>query len=189
MRLWIAAGFLLSAMALSGAQVPRQSPEYAFTLPDGRQELLSKYKGKIVALEFLFTTCPHCQKSATVLSKLQKEYGPKGFQALGVAINPTPDIAGFNRQYATAFPVGAASRDSAYSYLQQSIMSQNFYVPQMVIVDRKGVIRGQYGGTDPFLGEQFETNMRGMIEKLLAEGGSKPAPAAPAKKKAAKKAS
>ena len=86
-----------------GAEVPRQSPEYALTLPGGQQELLSKYKGKVVVLEFLFTTCPHCQKSATIFSKLQQEYGPKGFQALGVAINPNPDLAGFARQYATGF--------------------------------------------------------------------------------------
>ena len=39
-------------------------------------------------------------------------------------------------------------------------MSQNFYVPQMVFIDRKGVIRAQYGGTDPFLGDQQEANMR-----------------------------
>ena len=64
MRLLIA-GLLLSGLALMGAEVPRQSPEYALTLPGGQQELLSKYKGKVVAMEFLFTTCPHCQKSAT----------------------------------------------------------------------------------------------------------------------------
>src|SRR3954453_22566192 len=179
MRLLVT-GLVLSGLALICAEVPRQSPEYALTLPGGQQELLSKYKGKVVALEFLFTTCPHCQKSATLLSKLQREYGAKGFQALGVAINPTPDIAGFTGQYATAFPVGSGTRDSAYSYLQQSIMSQNFYVPQMVFIDKKGVIRGQYSGTDSFLGEQQEANIRGMIERLLAEpGGAKPSSAKP----------
>ena len=185
MRLWIA-GLLLSGMALTGAEVPRQSPEYALMLPGGQHELLSKYKGKVVAMEFLFTTCPHCQKSATILSKLQREYGPKGFQAIGVAINPNPDLTGFARQYATDFLVGSGTRESAYSYLQQPIMSQNFYVPQMVFIDRKGVIRAQHGGTDPFLGDQQEANMRGLIEKLLAEpGGTKATPTkAPAKSKA-----
>jgi peroxiredoxin len=185
MRLWIA-GLLLSGMALTGAEVPRQSPEYALMLPGGQHELLSKYKGKVVVMEFLFTTCPHCQKSATILSKLQREYGPKGFQAIGVAINPNPDLAGFARQYATDFPVGSGTRESAYSYLQQPIMSQNFYVPQMVFIDRKGVIRAQHGGTDPFLGDQQEANMRALIEQLLAEpGGTKATPTkAPAKSKA-----
>jgi cytochrome oxidase Cu insertion factor (SCO1/SenC/PrrC family) len=184
-----AAAFLTSGLSLIAADVPRQSPEFAFTVPGGQHELLSKYKGKVVVLEFLFTTCPHCQQSATTLSKLQNEYGPRGLQVLGVAINPDPDIPGFKRMYATAFPVGAATRDQAFVYLQQSIMSPNFYVPQVVFIDRKGVIRAQYGGTDAFLGAQQETNMRGMIEQLLAESGGKPASAKPAtsKSKAAKK--
>jgi cytochrome oxidase Cu insertion factor (SCO1/SenC/PrrC family) len=85
MRWFVAAGLLLSGFALAGAEIPRQAPEYAFTLPGGKQDLLSNYKGKVIALEFLFTTCPHCQTSARTLSKLQGEFGAKGFQALGVA--------------------------------------------------------------------------------------------------------
>jgi cytochrome oxidase Cu insertion factor (SCO1/SenC/PrrC family) len=177
MRSIIAAGLLVTGITLFAAEVPRQSPEFALMLPGGKQELLSKYKGKVVALEFLFTSCPHCQKSATLLSKLQRELGPKGFQALGVAINPDPDLATFTTVYATAFPVGTGTRDSAFQYLQHSIMAPNFYVPQMVFIDRKGVIRGQYGGNDAFLGDQQEANIRAMVEKLLAEpGGAKPAP-------------
>jgi len=167
-------------MLLPAAEVPRQSPEYAFTLAGGKQDLLSNYKGKVVILEFLFTTCPHCQKSAMILSKLQREYAMRGLQVLGVAINPDPDLAGFAKQYASAFPVGAGTRDSALNFLQQSVMATNFYVPQMVFIDKKGVIRGQYSGTDPFLGDQQENNMRGLINQLLAEpGGAKTAPAKP----------
>lgn len=75
------------------------------------------------------------------------------------------------------------------SFLQHSYMAPNFYVPQMVFIDKKGVIRGQYGGTDPFLGQNHEANMRGMIEKLLAEGGGSTPAKAPAKPKSTKKSS
>ena len=190
MRAFVAAALLASALPLVAAQIPRQAPEYVVNLPGGRQDLLSKYKGKVVVMEFLLTTCPHCQKSAGVLSKLQKEYGPK-IQVLGVAINPEGDIAGFQRQYATGFQVGWGSRETAMAFLQHSIMAPNFYVPQVVIVDKAGMIRGQWGGADPFVGDNQEQNMKAFIDKLLAEGG--PAPAkktgAPSKaKSAAKKA-
>lgn len=184
MRGIVTAGFLLSGLALAAGEMNRPSPEFAFTMPGGRQDLLSNYKGKVVVLEFLFTTCPHCQQSATMLSRFQREYGAKGLQVMGVAINPDPDIAGFSRQFATGFPVASGTRDAAMVYLQQSVMTQ-FYVPQIVFIDRKGVIRAQYGGTDSFLGAQQEANVRGMIEKLLAEGAGKPA----AKAKPAKKTS
>jgi hypothetical protein len=54
----------------------------------------------------------------------------------------------------------------------------------MVFIDRKGVIRAQYPGSDKFY-ENEEANMRKEIEALLKEPGG--APAKPAGKKATKK--
>ena len=123
-----------------------------------------------------------------MLSKLHAELGPKGFQPLGVAINPEADINDFVRRYQVNFPVGKGTREAAYGYLQHSIMAPSFYVPQVVFIDRQGVIRAQYGGSDTFLAANEEGNIRGLVEKLLAEGGAaaKPKKAAP-KKAAAKK--
>jgi cytochrome oxidase Cu insertion factor (SCO1/SenC/PrrC family) len=174
MRSFLAA--LLFAAILPGAEVPRQSPEYAIALADGRQQLLTSYKGKVVVLEFMFTTCPHCQNTSRILTKLQSELGPKGFQAVGVAINPDPDVPNFIRRFNVNFPVGTGSRDSAYAYLEKSVMAP-FSVPQIVIIDRKGVIRGQYTGTDTFIASDEEANLRTTIQKLLAESGTPPSPA------------
>jgi thiol-disulfide isomerase/thioredoxin len=197
-RTFVAASALLCATVVSGtaAQIPRPAPEYVINMPGGGQELLSKHKGKVIVMEFLMTTCPHCQKSAEILSKLQREYGQK-IQILGVAINPNPDVAGFTRQYATGFPVGTNTRETALGFLQISIMAGNFYVPQMAFIDKKGQIRAQYGGNDVFLGAAQEANMRAMIDRLLAEpGGAKggatkvaPTKAKPAGKAASKKVS
>jgi peroxiredoxin len=179
-------GLSAAAIAVFGAQVPRPSPEFAIQMPNGQHELLSKHKGKVVVLEFMLTTCPHCQNSAKLLSRLYTELGPKGFQPLGVAINPEADPNDFVRRFQVNFPVGKGTREAAYGYLQHSIMAPSFYVPQVVFIDKQGVIRAQYGGSDAFLASNEEANIRGLLEKLLAEGKSaaKPKPAA---KKAAKK--
>lgn len=190
MRSLLAVGLLCSALVVTAAEIPRQAPEYVINLPGGGQDLLSKYKGKVVVLEFLLTTCQHCQKSAISLSKLQQEFGPK-IQVLGVAINDeNPDVPTFTRQFATGFQVGTNTRATAMAFLQESVMARNFYVPQMVFIDKKGVIRAQYGGADPFLGANQEANIRGMITKLLAEpgGAAKPATTPTKSKAAAKKA-
>lgn len=68
-------------------QVPLPAPELSIKLLDGRQVLLSAHGGKVVAVEFLYTTCVHCQRASQVIGKLQQEYGSRGFQALGVAFN------------------------------------------------------------------------------------------------------
>jgi thiol-disulfide isomerase/thioredoxin len=173
----------LSALSLTAAQVPRPAPEYAITLPNGQHELLTKHKGKVVMLAFILTTCPHCQNTARLVSKLKNEYGPQGFQPLMVAINPDGDVNGFIQQFQVNFPVGKGTRESAYAFLQQSIMAPSFYVPQVAFIDRKGVIRAQYGGSDAFMASNEEANIRGMIERLISEGAPAKSTAKPTKKK------
>ena len=188
MRTWIAAA-VLSAATAYGQQIPRPSPDYTITIPgSGKQVTVGQYKGKVIALEFLLTTCPHCQTASRVLAKLEKELGPKGFQPLGVAINERPDIDGFRQMTGATYPIGISPRESVYGYLQHSIMQPNLLMPQLVFVDRNGQIRAQYAGDSDFFDDKNEEkNMRDMVTKLLAEGApaaKKPAPAAaPAKKK------
>jgi hypothetical protein len=43
---------------------------------------LSQYRGKIVSLVFIYTTCSHCQEFTTILNVLAKEYTPRGVQFL-----------------------------------------------------------------------------------------------------------
>lgn len=182
----------LAAFSLAGAQVPRPAPEFAVKLANGQQLLLSQYRGKVVALEFLLTTCPACQDASRLLNRLYKEYGPRGFQPIGVAFNDmammlVPD---YIKDLGLNFPVGVGTRESVMDFLQHSPILR-MLVPQLVFVDRKGVIRAQYSADDPFFRDK-EKNMRTQIEALLAEPSAgapgrknappvKPRPPAPAK--------
>lgn len=155
-------------------------------MPDDTTQLLSKHKGKIILLEFLLTTCPHCQRCSQVVEKVYKDYGPKGFQPLGVAINDMAKmlVPDFKKNGNLTWPVGFSPRDPVYSYLEHPAMQQ-LYMPTLVFIDRKFQVRAQFMGTEPFFNAE-EKNMRDMVEMLIKEGG---APAvskgkAPAPKKA-----
>jgi thiol-disulfide isomerase/thioredoxin len=160
------------AVSLSAAQVPRKSPEFAINTTTGKQILLSEHRGKVVALMFILTGCPHCQETTKMLSKLQQEYGSRGFQVLTAAIEDTAgrDVPLFIRQFRPTFPVGFAHRLSVGQYLQHS-PSVRMMMPQLVFVDRNGMIRAQHSGDDPFFGEAVqEKNLRNTIESLLKSG-------------------
>lgn len=181
---------LLSLTSVMAADVPRQSPEFVLNLNGGKQDLLSHYRGKVMLVEFLFTTCPHCQHTAQTLNKLQAEFGARGFQAMGIAFNEMSSmlVPDFVRDYNVKFPVAWAQREQVMGYLQISTM-ERFVVPQIVLIDRKGQIRAQ----SPPLGDpklQDEANLRVQIDALLKEAGgtassaaAKPAAATAAKKK------
>ena len=176
----IAAVLPLSAIA----QVPRPAPDFAINLPGGKQLRLSQYKGKPIALVFILTTCSHCQRAAGILSKMQREYGPRGLQVLGSATEEMAVAAlpGFLRQFDPPFPVGTNTLDQFTTFVQHSTMTR-LLMPGLVFIDKSGIIQAQYEGGDPFFEESAaEKNIRAKIESLLAP------PVAPAKKSAPKKA-
>jgi len=168
-------GLGLLALSAAAGEVPRPAPEFAIRLVNGQQLLLSQYRGKIVALEFLNTTCPHCQDCSAIMNKLYKEYGPQGVQPLGVAFNDmaTLLVPDYVNQLQLTFPVGVAPREAVMAFLEHPA-SQIMYVPQLVFIDRKGTIRGQYVGGDFFKAGNEESNMRAEIEKLLKETAARP---------------
>lgn len=157
-------GLVLGSMAVSEPAL-RQSPELAFTLPGQGQKLLSQYRGKVVALEFILTTCPHCQAASKVMTAMQERYGNQGFQALDVAIDPNADllVENFSKEHQVGFPVGWASIDQMMAYME---FTQRPVVPQLVLIDRKGNICYQ----TPRLGDpesMKEEVISRQIEELL----------------------
>ena len=180
------AAVLVMAMTMpsarAGAVVPRPSPDFAINLGQGKQARISQYKGKTVVVAFILTYCSHCQMTIGVLSKMQKEYGPRGLQVLASA---TEDMAaaalpGFLRQFDPPFPVGINTTAEFVTYMQHPTMLQ-LYMPGLVFIDKAGLIQAQYEGRDAFLeAASVEKNIRAKLEEMM-----KP-PAAP-KKTAAKK--
>jgi len=65
-------------------------------------------------------------------------------------LNEDANLPDFIQRYNPPFPVGMADRLKVYEYLQMSPMLRA-YVPWMVFIDRKGMIRAQFTGTDPAL--------------------------------------
>ena len=170
-RLFLAAS-LITFSVLAQPPMPRKAPELTVVEPSGKQTLLSSYRGKVVLLAFVFTTCPHCQAECGVMNKLQAEFGPKGFQALAVAFNDNAGmlVNAFVENLKTTFPVGYAARQTVTDYLQLDDTGKVIWnVPQMVLIDRKGMIVAQSGpkGSEEL---QEENSLRKKITDLLGSG-------------------
>jgi thiol-disulfide isomerase/thioredoxin len=188
---------VLGFSAKAELPVPRPTKPFVVATPQGQQIALTSLKGKVAVVQFLFTWCPHCQAFSKVLTQLNAEYGPRGFQALGVAfddLDPNDKVSlkdktvSYGQQYA-GFPVGFSTRTNVLGYLGISEV-ERIGVPQIVVIDRKGMIREQSPATGGGpLGDP--AHLKPLIESLLAEGGTTKAPAkdGTAKKTAEKKAS
>ncbi len=159
----------LFAAPLVAADIPRPAPEFTVHMVDGSQVQFSQYRGKVLAVEFLQTTCPHCQNCSIIMNRVYKEFAPKGFQALGVAFNDMARmlVPDYISQLQLTFPVGIGVRDEVISFLQHPTV-EILYVPQLVFIDRKGIVRAQFQGRDDFFRNE-EANMRAQVQALLDE--------------------
>jgi thiol-disulfide isomerase/thioredoxin len=176
-----AAVLAMTATSLLFAQTnaPRKAPELAFNIPGQGQKLLSQFRGKVVALEFILTTCPHCQAASRTMTKFQEEYGPHGLQVLDLAINALDEgrkpsdadamAEAFQRNFQVGFPVGWIPRDQMMAFMGFS-MAERMVVPQLALIDRKGYIRYQTpaGDNEDWGKLMKEDTLRQHIEELLA---------------------
>jgi len=167
------------AISTPGAQtasVPRKSPEFTISVPLGKTTLLSSYKGKVVVVEFLFIASEHCMHFAQVLNKLNRELGP-GFQPVGIVFDPPQVPTSAERvipslvdYFKITYPVGFASKADVDTYLGRT-GNEILAIPQVVVIDRAGVIRATTGDhTNPKL--EDENSLRALIEGLLKEAAS-----------------
>jgi peroxiredoxin len=166
------AGLVLAACLLAAAApVPRQAPGFTFAEPADKQTPLASWKGKVVVIEFMLTQCPHCWRLAQTLNRLQRELGPRGVQAVAVAFDRdlTPATASdFAGRAAIGFPVAVATSAQVDAFLGRE-PQERLQVPQLVVIDRAGVIRAQSHATHETKLED-EAYLRKLIEGLLKEG-------------------
>ncbi len=142
---------LLAALSVfaAGNLSNRRAP--GFSLPDSqfRQYDLADYRGKVVLLEIMRTSCPSCQKLAVTLERVRAKYGNK-IQVLTI-VNP-PDTQATVAQFASTFgvktPVLFDSGQVAASYFRATPQNPSVHVPHLFLIDGNGMIRNDFGYSD-----------------------------------------
>ena len=156
---------------------PYPAPDFVVNLPDGKQMHISSLRGKVVCLELLYTTCPHCQHASQVFTQLYKEYGSRGFQPVGVAFNedvfgkgttPAKVVTDFVQKFNVGYEVGWSDREKVTEFLGIGPF-EGFVVPQIVWIDRKGMIRSKTTPRGLDQDHYQEAYWREMIDKLTKE--------------------
>jgi peroxiredoxin len=165
----LAAAAASAGVVRAAAKLPRPAPDLVITLNSGQLVKLSGFRGKIVLVELLLTTCPHCVKCANVMQKMLDDFGGKGVAAMGGAINDgaRSDLTRFQVSSGAKFPIGVSDRVFAYDEMIKP-EKPPVYFPQLFVIDRRGMIREHHHGSDDFFLDE-ETNLRATLAKLLKE--------------------
>ena len=149
------------------ASTPRPLADLNLPTSDGKTLPLKQYKGKVVLIALISTTCKECVASLEILNRIQKDLGPRGAQVLAAAINDNAAylLQPFVQRYRPIFPIGYLDQ-AATMRLADFKKDDHPFVPIFLFVDRKGNVRFQYFGNDPFF-KQEERSARAIVEGLL----------------------
>lgn len=134
-------GFICSAGELSN----RPAPDFRLNDSAGRPVSLSEYRGKVVLVEFLSTTCPHCQKLAPVLDSIYTRFKGK-VAVVGIATFPATaqTVAAFVQTYKVSYPVLIDPTNKATLDYLKPPPDRGFSIPHLFVVDQAGYIRDDF---------------------------------------------
>jgi peroxiredoxin len=117
------------------------APDFKLVDLSGKQWQLSALKGKIVVLNFWFTSCAGCIEEMPELNKLKKSYAASDIVFLALALDDSKLIKIFLKNHAFTFTLlpKASIVSKAYGI--------NLY-PTSIVIDRQGILRFQHIGSD-----------------------------------------
>lgn len=139
-----------AAAALAGLSLPD---------PSGKEQALAQWRGKVLVVNFWATWCAPCREEMPEFIKAQSEYGAKGLQFVGIAVDQADKIDQFAKEIGLNYPtlVGGFGAMELSKTLGNDLMA----LPFTVVLDRKGAIaHTQLGVLKP-------DKLHGLLDQLL----------------------
>jgi thiol-disulfide isomerase/thioredoxin len=130
-----------SSSSEPSAKDRRLAPDFTLPQLDGQKLTLSSYRGKVVLLDFWATWCVPCREEIPRFVELQKEYGDRGLQIIGVSMDDSADPVGpFYQQFHMNYPV--VMGDAKIGEMYGGVLG----LPIAFLIDRDGRIYAKHIG-------------------------------------------
>jgi peroxiredoxin len=159
---------LLASCAFAAGELSnRRAPSFALFEMSGKQHDILDYRGKVLILDFMQVSCPHCATFSRVLEKVKAKYGDK--VAVLSIVNPPSDKPGITKYIEDnrlTSPVLWDCSQVSYSYLLPKTPTVS--VPHVFLVDAQGTIRYDVGYSDVTKAIFEGSVIFAEIDKLLA---------------------
>lgn len=117
------------------------APDFSVTDLSGQTLQLSRYRGKVVLLNFWATWCAPCRSEIPAFVDLQNEYQRRGLQVIGISLDDDQKpVHTFYQQLRMNYPVAIGDAKLAEQY--GGILG----LPVTFLIGRDGLIYAKYEG-------------------------------------------
>lgn len=117
---------------------PELRPEFSLPDLDGEERHISEWDGKLVVLNFWGSWCPPCVHEIPIFMDLQREYGDRGLQFVGVAMDREDDARAFYEDMEVNYPSMIGVQE--VTAVLERYGNTNGTLPYTVIINREGHI-------------------------------------------------
>ncbi|HET9025333.1 MAG TPA: TlpA disulfide reductase family protein, partial [Burkholderiaceae bacterium] len=131
----LVAGFSLALRFFSTAATDTSADAFfdrTFNDLDGQPMEMSRWKGRIVVVNFWATWCPPCVEEMPDLQRVHNEYADRGVTILGLGIDSPSALKRFRDEHRLSLPLYAAG--SVGSELGRALGNPSGALPYTVLV-------------------------------------------------------
>jgi thiol-disulfide isomerase/thioredoxin len=106
--------------------------------PDGKEQALAQWKGKVLIVNFWATWCAPCREEMPMFMRVQDAQGAKGIQFVGIAIDSPAKV----REYARELKLNYPTLIGGYGAMELSESLGNTVkaLPFTIIINRDGKV-------------------------------------------------
>ncbi len=115
--------------------------------PDGPELVMAGLRGKPLLINFWATWCAPCVREMPEIDRFHREFAPRGWQVLGLAIDGAAPVREFLSRVKVGFTIGLAGLDG--TELVRSLGNAQGSLPFSVMINAKGqVLQRKLGETN-----------------------------------------
>ena len=138
-------------------QEKKVAPQLALKDLNGRTVRLSRYRGKVVVINFWATWCPPCRAEMPDLIKYQREYAKDGLQIIGITYPPEEEarVRTFATSLKVNYPIVLGTREIKARF------SSDETLPLTVVINRDGKVTEIISGI--LLRQEFDEKIKPLL--------------------------
>jgi peroxiredoxin len=127
----------------------RRAPGFSLADSHYQQHDPQDYRGKVLLIDIMTTTCGVCMKLADTLAEVKEKYGDR---IAIISVLTMPDNFETGDRFAAAhkmrWPMVFDSGQMIASYLKVTPQNPQVHFPHLFAIDANGTIRSDFDGTD-----------------------------------------